>query len=240
MPTLQQIIVSQIDKFWRSNVIKPLMTVSDPIEYNRTLMEINQSLYTELYGIMQNRLYRGFKRGLVEGSTAKISEAEIIEKFRPIFEQTHIVDSIRKLSERLYTRLAKIPSLISEIESRGLSVEGAMLSIANSELQKYETVARSDNHFVRNNGRAIEFERRDLQQRFRYRWGIGRDARVTECCKEIEETVNSESAATKQKGVTLKRLEIIVAFTGNKYFPEYIQRKFDPHWNCRSGVEKIT
>jgi hypothetical protein len=231
-------IVREISGYWNDAIVEPLITIKDPTEFNDAIREINNSLYTELHSKMEQHMFKVFKRGLVEGSSRKIPETEIFLEFQKLISNANIKSGILRLSERLYGKLSQLPALRQMIITNKIPFKEVVTNIANAELSKFQTLARTETQFFRNNARMTEWDKRDPEGKYVYTWGRGHDSRVTECCIEIDATVTAEAKAANKRGVPMKRLLEIVAFSGGKWFPDFIQRPLNPHYNCRSGPRR--
>ena len=231
-------IVRQISSFWGTSVVQPLTQIDDPTEFNTAIHEINNNLYTDLHNKMTEHMFRVFKRGFQEGTTRKISETEILIEFNKLIERSNIKNGIYRLAERLYGKLSQLPALRQMIIINKIDFTDVITNMANIELSRFQTMARTETQFIRNNARLSAWTSRDPDGKFLYTWGRGHDHRTTDCCKEIDATVTAEAKAAGKRGVPMKRLLEIVAFTGGKWFPDFIQRPLNPHYNCRSGPRR--
>lgn len=233
---LETKLLNSIVDFWKKDVIPKLSDMTDPTDLSSTIVQINNRMYTELFKRVETHIKDILKLGLVDGSRrTQVPQSLVNETFNKIMQQSSIQEGIQRLTDRMGNKLLQIPNLTDTFGDKTL-IQG-MKNIAYRELQKYETVARTDSQFIVNQSRIIEWQRTDPKERRLYKWGRGYDSRTTDCCKEIEATVQQEANNYNGRGVPLSRLIEIVAFVGNKHFPDFNQRELNPHHNCRSGPE---
>ena len=179
-------------------------------------------------------MWNVFRRNLVEGATKKIPVQDIVQYFSNTYQNTYVGQGIERLSQRMYDKLIRLSEVKDMLITSKKDLQGALESVAKTELSRFETMARTELHYISNASREIEWKIRDPRGTFVYKWGIALDGRTTESCKETKELVEQEAKANNKRGVSLNRLEQIVAFVGSKYFPEFTQRSLNPHYNCRS------
>lgn len=150
------------------------------------------------------------------GDKSKFFAKETFRKMRPLFKQ-----SVKEWYDK---GEAPVVESITELMDKEMS-----------RVQK--SVYTHSTYFV-NSAYEIQFKQRDPGNYYRYIWGTRPDKRRTIQCEMIDQKVKKES---KNKGVTLARLEEIVKEISNMpgFKKANPQIKWTPHYNCRSGIERV-
>jgi len=237
---LEKKFVNSIVDFWKKNVISELKSIRDVSTLNQAIKDISENIGTELGNRITSHIKKILQLGLIEGfdSPIRIPKEILDNAFQEFLHNSILSEVVGKVEERMKQRLLELDG-VGSTDMTSLDpnvIEEQLKKIAYEELNSVKTAIRSETQYAVGVGRELAWSQRDPSGEFRYRWGTGRDSRVTDCCNEIAGTVSEEGNG---QGVSLRRLKEIVRYFGSKYYPEFRQRDFNPHYGCRSGAERV-
>lgn len=172
----------------------------------------------------------GLFEGMEEPRGVKIPEDVMDKYMRHYWRQSSFEVAINLLLERI------VPAIVATRYSG--DVEG-LKNRVSAQMNLFQAVVRNESQFAINTGRELEFRQRDPFNRFRYRWGILRDHRTTPQCMEIAETVERLSRERNDRGLPLEELKQLINYVAVKHDPKWRPRDWVPHYNCRSGLERV-
>ncbi len=229
---LERRLINSIIMFWNEKIVKPLSMMDDPLGLGWTVHGAIDTITIELHERMEKHIKAILRLGLLDVSyRSRTSTAEVNAMYVRYVRTTSLATAISRLAEALSTKLLTVPDIRVALDTNVIAFTQLLQMIAEKELQPFLTVIRSDTQYAIHLGRELEWKAQDPKGNDRYRWGVGRDKRTTVCCQEI--------ASLSAKGVPLDRLKRIIYEKGTEHFPTYRQRPWNPHWNCRSGAERV-